>query len=65
MEPGLLALYSQGGAEFTVLGLSNGRGGRDGARVFRLDAGESGALNESLAECGGRPQTGRRILESD
>ena len=47
MEPGMLALYdggaSIGGAEFTILGLSNGRGNREGARSFRLGDGWSEA----------------------
>lgn len=69
MEPGMLALYEgadyQGGAEFTVLGLSDGRGNREGTRSFRLDAGGSEGQIESLAECGGGLATGRGIPEPD
>lgn len=69
MEAGLLGLYERGGpqegAEFTFLGLSNGYGGREATRSFRLDAGGSEAFIESLGGRGAGPEAGRGIFEPD
>lgn len=70
MEPGMLGLYERAGApqekaRLTFLGLSTGRGGRDGRASRQFDSGGTDGAIGALVRRAGCFETGRGIFEPD